>query len=236
VKQLSDLTCPSTGPEGVHHRKPCHILPFGAEVVDMPRQRSGIEPERRVADNQRGIRDRQHSVEIRRVGNRSRTVVVSRSQNDSRQRYRSPRTGIHRQSLNLLRRNAGYKENAANGSVRCDPQPRNIRELLPLHLNGGDDSHIHRAFGKGIRAGGRYFKPELNRILLRAMQKAPDKRFGIQKTDGANSKWGQLRVYNARDRRKSGKKEYCLVRVLRGSCYGYVLFSEMSARSHQAIP
>jgi hypothetical protein len=93
---------PFSRPDREHHRQSGPPHPLRPQIEREPRQLFRLDPQRRIADNQRCVVFRQHLVQVRAPGATSSGRHPYRSrQQDPRQRHRRPRTRIGRQRPDL---------------------------------------------------------------------------------------------------------------------------------------
>ena len=101
--------------------------------------------------------------------------------------HRRPRTRIHRQGANGIKRLARDQQDAAHRPVAGDTQIRQELQAEAVEFGAGKQPYVCLAVAQRRRAVHRQIKPELEETALRAVYETPHQWPGIQITDGRNN-------------------------------------------------
>src|ERR1017187_1306935 len=181
--QLRGYRALASGPHGENHGQARHRHPFGPEVVDLPGQGSRIDPQGRVADDQRRVGDAHHGVEGRGVGDALRNHAVTALEEDAHQFHAGARTGVQGERANRVRRAGGNQQDAAHRAVTGDAGAGDDLQVLPGQFERGNDADIGGATGQLAGTIRREAEFQVEPAALGPMEHAPDQGRGIQITD-----------------------------------------------------
>src|ERR1035438_7203721 len=181
--QLRGYRALASGPDGENHGQARHRHPFGAEIVEMPRQGGRIDAQGRVADDQRRVGDAHHGVKVRGVGDAFGDNAVAALEEHAHQFHAGARTGVQGERANPGRRAGGNQQDAAHRAVTGDAGAGDDLQVLPGQFERGNDADIGGAGGQlvGTIRGKTEF--QIEPVALGPMEHAPYQGSGIQITD-----------------------------------------------------
>ncbi len=152
----------------------------------MIRQRRGIEMQRWITNDQRGVIFHQHFIQIRRKRRQHRATVVAFGEQNPRQRHRSARARIHRQSPDLSERLAGGQQDASDRPITGNPQIRQEIEAEAVEFGARQQADSGLAVPQRLGAVNGQVEAEIEDPFLGPVKKSPDQRPGVEVADGGN--------------------------------------------------